>query len=351
MIEKLVRPTIQTLQPYSSARDEFKQDGNTPLNDFVFLDANENSYGSAIGNYNRYPDPQQKALKKAIAHLKKVQPNQIFLGNGSDEAIDLLFRVFCEPKEDNVIILPPTYGMYEVAANINNVALQKISLTPDFQLDIPAILSAINAKTKIIFVCSPNNPTANLIDPKSIEVLLERFAGIVVVDEAYIDFSSATSWTQSLTKYPNLVVLQTFSKLWGLAALRLGMAFASPEIIGYLNKVKPPYNINGVTQVLVLSALENSSQVESWKNTILKERELLVNSLGKLPQIEKIYPSDANFILVKVQNADAVYKELVNSQIVVRNRSKVTLCENCLRITIGTPEENILLINTLKKLL
>jgi histidinol-phosphate aminotransferase len=351
MIENLVRPTIKTLQPYSSARDEFKQDGNMPLDNFVFLDANENSYGSAIGNYNRYPDPQQKELKKAIAQLKKVQSNQIFLGNGSDEAIDLLFRIFCEPKEDNVIILPPTYGMYEVSANINNVAVRKVSLKPDFQLDTPAIFKQIDANTKIIFVCSPNNPTANLIDNESISALLEKFSGIVVVDEAYIDFSEAISWTQSLSKYPNLVVLQTFSKLWGLAALRLGMAFASPEIIAYLNKVKPPYNINAVTQALALSALQNNSQVESWKNTILAERDLLVKSLGELPQVEKIYPSDANFVLVKLQGADTIYKKLVDLQIVVRNRSKVTLCEDCLRITIGTPEENVLLINALKKLL
>lgn len=351
MIEKLVRPTIEALQPYSSARDEFKQDGGIALDDFVFLDANENSYGSAIGNYNRYPDPQQKELKKAIAQLKKVQPNQIFLGNGSDEAIDLLFRVFCEPKEDNVIILPPTYGMYEVSANINNVAIRKVSLTRDFQLDTPAIFKQIDANTKIIFVCSPNNPTANLIDNESIKTLLEKFSGIVVVDEAYIDFSDAISWTQSLSKYPNLVVLQTFSKLWGLAALRLGMAFASPTIIGYLNKVKPPYNINGVTQALALSALENANLVEGWKNTILEQRNILTNALATLPQVIKIYPSEANFVLVKIQNADIIYQKLVDLQIVVRNRSKVTLCEDCLRITIGTPEENILLINALKKLL
>ncbi|MFY7787934.1 MAG: histidinol-phosphate transaminase, partial [Thermoflexibacteraceae bacterium] len=261
------------------------------------------------------------------------------------------FRIFCEPKEDNVIILPPTYGMYEVSANINNVAVRKVSLKPDFQLDTPAIFKQIDANTKIIFVCSPNNPTANLIDNESISALLEKFSGIVVVDEAYIDFSEAISWTQSLSKYPNLVVLQTFSKLWGLAALRLGMAFASPEIIAYLNKVKPPYNINAVTQALALSALQNNSQVESWKNTILAERDLLVKSLGELPQVEKIYPSDANFVLVKLQGADTIYKKLVDLQIVVRNRSKVTLCEDCLRITIGTPEENVLLINALKKLL
>lgn len=351
----LVRKNIQNLQPYSSARDEFKQAtpkilqnsslGKKPQ--FTFLDANENSFGSAIGNYNRYPDPLQKAVKQEIVVWRKVAANQIFLGNGSDEAIDLLFRIFCEPQKDNVIILPPTYGMYEVSANINNVGLQKISLTPDYQIDTTKVLAAINPNTKIIFVCCPNNPTANSIDKNAIELLLQNFHGLVVVDEAYIDFSSAESWLRELDKYPNLVVLQTFSKAFGLAALRLGMAFASAEIIAYFNKVKPPYNVNVATQDLVLQALKETNKIESWVQDIIIARNILSEKLAKLSIVEKVYPSDANFLLVKIKNADQVYSDLITNQIVVRNRSKVILCEGCLRITVGTNIENDNLVSVL----
>ncbi len=351
-LQSLIRPNILALQPYSSARDEFKQDSNqiADLANFTFLDANENSLGSVIGNFHRYPDPLQQQLKKEIAQWRGVQPNQIFLGNGSDEAIDLLFRIFCEPQQDHVITLPPTYGMYEVAANINNVKIKKISLTADYQLDTNKILQAIDKQTKLIFVCTPNNPTANSIDPASIHTLLAQFQGLVVVDEAYIDFADSPSWVSKLSHYPNLVVIQTFSKAFGLAALRLGMAFASPEIIAYFNKVKPPYNINAETQRLALQVFAKKDQVQRQIATIKTEREKLRQALNFLPLVEKIYPSDANFLLVKVQNADNLYQKLIQQGIVVRNRSKVTLCEGCLRITVGTPEENKKLIESLKQM-
>lgn len=342
-LQNLIRPNILALQPYSSARDEFKQNDNAnAINfaDFTFLDANENSLGSVIGNFNRYPDPLQRNLKQAIATWRTVNENQIFLGNGSDEAIDLLFRIFCEPAKDNVIILPPTYGMYEVAANINNVATKKIKLTVDYQIDTEKVLQAIDANTKLIFVCSPNNPTANSIEKQRIEKLLQHFSGIVVIDEAYIDFSTTESWLGTLSKYPNLVILQTFSKAYGLAALRLGMAFSSPEIIAYFNKVKPPYNINAETQRLALQAFAHKTEVKKQVAILITEREKLSQHLQKLPFVLCVYPSDANFLLVKVKEADKLYQSLIVKQIVVRNRSKVALCEGCLRVTIGTKEEN-----------
>jgi histidinol-phosphate aminotransferase len=348
-LQSLVRPNILALQPYSSARDEFKQT-DQPLDNFVFLDANENSLGGATGTFSRYPDPLQRQLKAQIAQWRGVAANQIFLGNGSDEAIDLLFRIFCEPQADNVICCPPTYGMYEVAANINNVSLKKVNLSADYQLVTSKILAAIDQHTKLIFVCSPNNPTGNSIDLQSIITLLQNFKGIVVIDEAYIDFAATPSWLHQLKTYPNLMVLQTLSKAYGLAALRLGMAFASVEIVNYLNKVKPPYNINAETQRIALAALAKQNVVQGQVATIKTEREKLSQALSQLQQVEQVYPSEANFLLVRTKNADALYAALLTKQIVVRNRSKVALCENCLRITIGTPSENQKLIAVLQEL-
>ena len=343
-LNSLLRENIKNLVPYSSARDEFKGEAS------VFLDANENSYGSPIeAQYNRYPDPLQWEVKKRLSEIKGVPPQNIFLGNGSDEAIDILFRAFCRPGIDNVITVPPTYGMYEVSANINDVAIKKVPLTPDYQLNLEGIAEAIDANTKLIFICSPNNPTANSIEREDVETVLANFPGIVVIDEAYINYSRQKSFIQELTEYSNLVVLQTLSKAWGLAALRVGMAFASEEIIEVFNKVKPPYNINQASQQIALDALNNIDQVNSWIRETIQEREKLVAELGKLPFVVKIYPSDANFILVKTTDAQGIYNFLVERGIIVRNRSKIELCENSLRITIGTPSENETLINTLKE--
>ena len=344
-VNNLIRSHISTLKPYSSARDEYSG------TEGIFLDANENPFGSALEHqqYNRYPDPYQKKVKEKLAKIKNCNPAQIFLGNGSDEPIDLLFRAFCEPKQDNVILMPPTYGMYEVSADLNIVETQKIKLTDDFQIDTAAVLKAINAHTKLIFVCSPNNPSANSLKKASIRALLSNFSGLVVVDEAYIDFASDASWIDELLNFPNLVVLQTFSKAWGLAALRLGMAFASPEIIKVLNKIKPPYNINEVTQQLALQALDNVAHKNEMVKSILAERERLVQELSQIPCIITVYPSDANFVLAKTTDAKNIYNYLADKQVIVRDRSKVTLCENCLRITIGTPIENQQLIEKLKR--
>jgi histidinol-phosphate aminotransferase len=334
-LEYLIRPNIRNLVPYSSARDEFKGSAE------IFLDANENSFGSPIETaYNRYPDPLQWKVKQKISALKGVAPSKIFLGNGSDEAIDILFRAFCNPGTDNVIICPPTYGMYEVSANINDVAIQKINLTADFQLDTKAVLAAVNENTKLIFVCSPNNPTANLLHTADIALLLNEFHGLVVVDEAYIDFAGDKSMLSSLDQNPNLVVLQTFSKAWGLAGVRAGMAFASEEIIAVYNKVKPPYNVSESTQQILLKALENDTQVKNWIKATIQEREKLSEALARLPYVQQVYPSDANFVLVKMNDPKAVYNYLTEKGIIVRDRSKVTLCEGCLRITVGTEEEN-----------
>lgn len=339
---KLIRNNIKNLKPYSSARDEFSGRAS------VFLDANENSLGSPLHTwYNRYPDPHQKKLKAAIGAIKNVAAEHIFLGNGSDECIDLLYRCFCNPGQDNVIICPPTYGMYEVSANINDVAIRSAPLLPDFQLNLAHIETLIDAHTKIIWLCSPNNPTGNSLDRADVEMVLNNFDGLVVVDEAYINFSRQRSFIQEMREYANLVVLHTFSKAWGLAALRLGMAFASPEIITIMDRVKPPYNINQATQDLALKALQETSQVNAMIREIVDMRVALAAVLEKIPTIEKVYPSDANFLLVKIKNAAQVYDFLCTQGIVVRDRSRIALCEDCLRITIGTEKENTALIDAL----
>lgn len=343
-LNNLVRENIKSLTPYSSARDEFKGEAR------IFLDANENSFGSPLTKwYNRYPDPLQWELKKKIAGIKAVKPEDILLGNGSDECIDLLIRAFCEPKQDNIVICPPTYGMYEVYANINNVPLIKVPLTPNYQLDMDALSEAVDQNTKLIFLCSPNNPTANSLIRDDVEMILNNFDGLVVIDEAYINFSRQRSFIADLQDYPNLVIMQTFSKAWGLAALRLGMTIASPEIIDILNKIKPPYNINQATQELAIKALENLDDVNAMIKEIVAEREQLTKDLQALPLVEKVYPSDANFLLVKVPDALSIYNFLKAHGIIVRNRSNVILCEGCLRITIGTPSENKELLSKLKQ--
>ena len=342
-LQNILRNNIKNLVPYSSARDEFKGEAS------VYLDANENSFGSPLDvNYNRYPDPIQFKVKQRLSEIKGVPPGNIFLGNGSDEAIDILFRAFCRPGLDNVITLPPTYGMYEVSANINDVEVRKIKLTPDYQLDMEGIAEAIDENTKIIFICSPNNPTGNSINRADIETILANFQGLVVIDEAYINYSRQKTFIQELTEYANLVVLHTLSKAWGLAGLRLGMAFASEEIIEVFNKVKPPYNINEASQRIALQALQNVEQINNWIKLTVSEREKLISDLGKLELVLKIFPSDANFILVKTVDAKGIYHHLVNNGIIVRDRSKVELCEGSLRITVGTPDENKTLITNLK---
>ncbi len=345
-LNSLLRPHIVNLQPYTSARDEYTgKEG-------VFLDANENPYGSITDqDFNRYPDPYQSELKEKIAAIKDVKPSQIFLGNGSDEAIDLLFRAFCNPGVDNVILLPPTYGMYEVSASINDVAVKKVPLTADFQLQTDLIFEAINDKTKIIFVCSPNNPSGNKVKRSDVLLLLKHFKGLVVVDEAYIDFNDEPSFTNHLKDFPNLLVMQTFSKAWGLASLRLGMAFASEELIKILNRIKPPYNISGLTQETVLAAIDKQEKVESMIQKILDERDFLEKHLLEIDAVQKIHPSQANFLLVKVPAANQVYEQLIENKIIVRNRAKVQLCENCLRISVGTRDENKAFIKALKAIL
>ncbi|MFD2244998.1 histidinol-phosphate transaminase [Pontibacter ruber] len=341
-LESIVRPNVLKMKPYSSARDEFKGTAS------IFIDANENNLGSLAGeNYNRYPDPHQKQLKQLIAEIKGVKPSQIFLGNGSDEAIDLLFRMVCRPGVDSMLHLPPTYGMYEVSANLNEVQLEAVQLTPDFQVPVLELLRSIKETTKLIFICSPNNPTGNLIEPESIETILDNFDGLVVVDEAYIDFADAPSWTTRLDEFPNLVVLQTFSKAWGMAGLRLGLAFASEEIISLLDKIKPPYNINEATQQLAIQALSRTEALSDMIEEIVQERELLKQALPNLKPVLKVYPSDANFILVKVTDANGLYNYLLDKGIVVRNRSSLPGCEGCLRISVGTLEENQKLLQTI----
>jgi histidinol-phosphate aminotransferase len=342
-INNILRENIKRLVPYSSARDEYQGEAS------VFLDANENAFGSPLDQqFNRYPDPLQYGLKKRITEIKGVPPRNIFVGNGSDEAIDILFRSFCNPGIDNVILVPPTYGMYEVSANINDIEARKVNLTEDYQLNLEGIAEAIDKNTKLIFICSPNNPTGNSINRDDIQTLLTNFNGIVVVDEAYINFSRQKSFIQELTECANLVVMQTLSKAWGLAGLRVGMAFASEEIIEVMNKVKPPYNVNESSQQLALAALANVSQVNEWIKETLAQRDRLVLQLKDFDFVVDIYPSDANFILVKTTNANGIYDFLVKQGIIVRNRSKVELCEGCLRITIGTPEENTILLDTLQ---
>jgi histidinol-phosphate aminotransferase len=334
-ILKLVRPNIASLKPYSSAKTEYTGKAN------VFLDANENSLGSPLTKwYNRYPDPYQKEIKEKISFIKQLPVNQIFLGNGSDEVISLLYTAFCEPGKDNIIICPPTYPMYEVSANIHNIEIRTAPLLPDFQLNVAHIEQLVDANTKLIWICSPNNPTGNSLDRIDIETILNHFEGLVVVDEAYINFSKHKSFLMSLSDYPNLVVLQTLSKAWGLAGLRLGMGFASEEIIGYLNKVKPPYNINMPAQELTLKALEEVGQVNDMIKELVSMRIALAAVLEQIPMVEKVYPSDANFLLVKIPKATELYQYLISKGIIVRDRSNLPNCENTIRITIGTEEEN-----------
>ena len=342
-LNSLVRENIKNLKPYSSARSEFSGSAN------VFLDANENSFGSPLTKwYNRYPDPLQWEVKRKMAAIKKVDAENMLLGNGSDECIDLLIRAFCNPQRDNIIICPPTYGMYEVYANINDVPVKEVPLTPTYQLNLEALEEAVDAHTKIIFFCSPNNPTGNSLDREDIEMVLNNFDGIVVVDEAYINYSRQRSFATELKEYPNLVVMQTFSKAWGLAALRLGMIFASKEIVNILNKIKPPYNINQATQELALKALDNLEDVNTMIRETIRLREELVKELVATACVQTVYPSDANFLLVKVTDANAIYAFLRERGIIVRNRNNVLLCEGCLRITVGTEKENTDLISALR---
>lgn len=342
-LDILIRENIKKLIPYSSARDEFKGEAK------IFLDANENSFGSPLPKaYNRYPDPRQLQVKEKLSRIKDLPIDNTFLGNGSDECIDILIRSFCEPGIDNIIICPPTYGMYSVCADINNVKINKINLTPEFQLDLPAIENGIDGNTKMIFLCSPNNPTGNSLNPLDIEVLLNNYFGIVVIDEAYINFSRQKSFSAELDVYPNLVIMQTLSKAWGLAALRIGITFASEEIISIMNKIKPPYNISQASQELVLQALEETATVNDRIREIVAGRELLKKDLQSLPMVKKIFPSDANFLLVRVDEPQKTYQYLLDKGIVVRDRSKNENCEGCLRITVGTPSENKALLKALK---
>ncbi len=342
-IDKLVRETVSGLKPYSSARDEYVSDGSK----MIFLDANENPFENGL---NRYPDPQQRSLKTLLAEQKQVLEANILLGNGSDEVLDLIFRAFCEPNRDNVITLPPTYGMYKVLSGINAVENREVLLTSDFQPDVFQILKRVDENSKIIFICSPNNPTGNAFQKKSIEQLLENFNGLVVIDEAYIDFSESESWLPVLADYPNLIITQTMSKAYGMAGIRLGICYASAEIIAILNKIKPPYNINQLTQYQALKRVLDDTMVQEEVQQILKERKTLVQALNELDFVNKTYPSDSNFVLVKVDDADKRYQELLEAQVVVRNRSNQPLCENTLRFTVGTPDENKKLIAILKEL-
>jgi len=343
MINKLIRENIKSMQAYSSARDEFKDASS----EMVFIDANENPFETGL---NRYPDPQQNLVKDELSKIKGVSKEQILLGNGSDEVLDLIFRVFCEPKEDTVIALPPTYGMYKVLANTNDVELINIPLLDNFQPNVDKILEAQNVQTKILFLCSPNNPTANSFESRLVEKLIKEFKGIVVIDEAYIDFSTEESWISRLNEFPNLIVTQTLSKAYGLAGIRLGTCYASKEIISILNKIKPPYNVNQLTQETALKRLRNQDKVSQEIGKIISERNQLINDLQEVALVEKVYPSDANFLLVKVDDANKRYQQLVEKGIVVRNRSNQVLCENCLRFTVGAKEDNEKLLKKLKEL-
>jgi histidinol-phosphate aminotransferase len=336
-IGKLVRKNILNLKPYSSARDEFSG------TDGVLLDANE----SPFGELNRYPDPHQNELKKRLGELRSVSPENIFVGNGSDEVIDLTFRIFCNPGKDKALIFPPTYGMFEVSAEINEAELIKIPLTPSFQIDFEALENYLDDETlKLIFICSPNNPTGN--SPENIDAILQKFKGIVIVDEAYIDFSNKSSFIPKINRYPNLIVLQTFSKAWGLAAARVGMAYADVQIISLFNKIKPPYNVSEPNQQAALKALENTEAFEKRKSILLEQRVWLVNQLSLSAVVKKVYPSDANFLLVEVTDANTIYRELVGQKVITRNRH--SMITNCLRITVGTPEENQMLIAALNNI-
>ena len=342
-IKNLVRPNVAQMKPYSSARDEFKEFDQ----EMVFLDANENPFNTGV---NRYPDPQQRNLKALLASQKGVSESNILAGNGSDEVLDLLFRAFCNPGKDNIISLPPTYGMYQVLCATNDIEHKEVLLQDNFQPDVPRILEVIDGQTKMIFICSPNNPTGNLISTEAIVTLLESFDGFIVVDEAYIDFAPAESWISQLENYKNLVVTQTLSKAYGLAGIRLGLCYAHPEIIAILNKIKPPYNVNALTQQSAYDRVSDVTRVESEIDNILKNRVSLITSLQKLPFVKEVFPSDANFVLARVDSATARYKQLLTLGIVVRNRSTQALCENTLRFTVGTATENRTLINALNNL-
>lgn len=342
-INRLVRENVRNLKPYSSARDEFTSGGQ----EMIFLDANENPYENGV---NRYPDPRQAELKELLANQKEVHPGQMMLGNGSDEVLDLIFRAFCEPGESTIITLPPTYGMYKVLANINNIKEKEVLLNQIFQPDVSAILDAVDKDTRIIFLCSPNNPTGNSFSDDAVLDILENFSGLVVIDEAYIDFSEKQSWLKRLEEFPNLIITQTLSKAYGMAGIRLGICYASEEIIAILNKIKPPYNVNALTQQRALERVKDYEVVEKEIRRILKEREELVKELSSLSFIEKVYPTDANFVLAKTDNATLRYEQLLEKGIVVRNRTSQPLCENTLRFTVGTAGENKKLIVALKEL-
>lgn len=342
-LNKLIRPAVKAMKSYSSARDEFESQDK----DLVFLDANENPFPNGL---NRYPDPQQMQLKNKLAALKGLRPSQILCGNGSDEVLDLIFRAFCEPNEDGIITLTPTYGMYAVLANLNGIQQQCVSLTADFQIDVPAVLNAIRPNSKLLFICSPNNPSGNVMSRTAIKEILKAFKGLVVIDEAYIDFTDTESWLEDLSEHPNLVVTQTLSKAYGLAGIRLGICYASEEIIAVLNKIKPPYNINSLTQKAAISAISQRENTKQQLKTILDQRTELIREFKKIAWIEKLYPTDANFILIRVDNANLRYEQLKNKGIIVRNRTREDGCTNCLRITVGTAEENKRLINTLNTL-
>ncbi|MEO9893299.1 histidinol-phosphate transaminase [Aurantibacter sp.] len=342
-LENIVRENVKRLRPYSSARDEFVSSGSA----MVFLDANENPYDNGV---NRYPDPQQRKLKAILTMQRNVKSQNILLGNGSDEVLDLLFRAFCEPKVDNIITLPPTYGMYKVLAGINDIENREVLLTKDFELDIEAIMAKIDVNTKLIFICSPNNPTGNSFNEKSIEALLNNFEGLVVVDEAYIDFSPKESWMKKLKAHSNLVVTQTLSKAYGMAGIRLGICMASQEIIAVLNKIKPPYNVNELTQNQAVKRVSNAQRINSEVTEILNQKNILNKMLPNISFITKVYPSDANFLLVKVDDADKRYNQLIEKGVVVRNRTNQVLCENTLRFTIGSIEESIKLVKALNSI-
>ncbi|RSK38688.1 histidinol-phosphate transaminase [Mangrovimonas spongiae] len=342
-IENLIRPSVKLVTPYSSAREEYKSFNNN----MIFLDANENPYNNGL---NRYPDPQQIKVKECLSELKNIDIDNIFLGNGSDEVLDLLIRSFCEPKKDQIIILPPTYGMYQVLANINNVSSTLVPLDDKFQLQVENILNATTNNTKILFLCSPNNPSGNHFKSKDIELLLNSFNGIVVLDEAYIDFSTQESWLNRLDHFPNLVITQTLSKAFGMAGIRLGVCYASKTIVNILNKIKLPYNVNTLTQQYALQQLQKTEKIKSRIQIIIKQRELLKTALKEISFVKQVFPTETNFILVKVDNATKRYQQLINKGIVVRNRTSQFGCKNCLRFTIGTSRENTVLINTLKTL-
>lgn len=342
-INNLVRENVKKLKPYSSARDEFKDFDK----EMVFLDANENPFNNGV---NRYPDPQQRSLKDVLAQQKQIKTSQVLLGNGSDEVLDLIFRAFCEPKKDNIITLPPTYGMYKVLAETNDIENREVLLTEDFEPNVEAIIEEADSNSKLLFICSPNNPTGNIFNIKKVAQLLQNFSGIVVIDEAYIDFSEVPSWVSRLSDYPNLIITQTLSKAYGMAGIRLGICYASEEIISVINKIKPPYNVNELTQKRALDRVLDVESVKNEINSILSERSILCKALLEVDFVNNIYPSDSNFVLAKVDNADLRYQQLLEKGVVIRNRSSQPLCENTLRFTIGTPSENKQLIEVLKEL-